>query len=348
MRFGLIGYGLWGRHHAEAILQAPDAELAAIACASERTEAAARERFPELPIHRDYRALLDDGSIDAVDIVVPNHLHGEVGVAALDAGKHVLLEKPMALSVADCDRLIEAQRRSGKVLTIGHEFRMSTQWGRIKQLVAEGAIGAPLHAMVSLFRFPYRQGSGGWRYDRERVGSWILEEPVHFFDSLMWYFEELGDPKSIVSYGNSRPRDGAAHSNATMADNFSTVLRWGGGQYAVINQTLAGFEHHHVMEIIGTEGSVRTWWSGAEDRTRSPTFELKVKRGDAAKAETLQLEASGELFELEEELRLVVDAFRAGQPIVSGEEARKRVLVCLAAERALAEGREIDLDFSSG
>ena len=99
MRLGLIGYGLWGRHHANAISKAPGAELAAIACASEATAAAAREQFPGIKIHRDYRALLDDASIPAVDIVVPNHLHEEIGVAALGAGKDVLLEKPMALSV---------------------------------------------------------------------------------------------------------------------------------------------------------------------------------------------------------------------------------------------------------
>jgi len=346
LRFGLIGYGLWGRHHAEAIVKAPGAELAAIACQAEATAAAAAERFPDLQVHRDIRALLADPSIDAVDIVVPNHLHEEIGIAALKAGKHVLLEKPMALSVEACDRLNEAADASGKVLTIGHEFRLSTQWGRIKTLIEEGAIGAPLYAMVSLSRFPYRPGSGGWRYDRNRVGSWILEEPVHFFDSVMWYFESLGDPRSLVAFGNSRPRDGA--DRAAMADNFTTIMRWPGGEYAVISQTLAAFEHHHVMEIVGTTGAIRTWWSGAEDRTRSPSFELKVKRTGADRVETVELGASGELFELEEELRLVVDAFRNGKPIVSGAEARKRIFVCLEAERALAEDREIALDFSKG
>ena len=340
MRFGLIGYGLWGRHHAEAIVKAPDAELAAIACSSDETAAAARERFPDVAVHQDVAGLLADATIEAVDIVVPNHLHEKMGVAALEAGKHVLLEKPMALSVAACDRLIEAARRSGKVLTIGHEFRLSTQWGRIKQIVDSGALGDPIYANVSLFRFPYRGGSGGWRYDGDRVGSWILEEPVHFFDSVMWYFEALGDPESLSAAGNARSGGGAA-----MADNFTTILRWPGGQYAVITQSLAGFEHHHVMEIVGTKGSLRTWWSGAEDRTREPTFELKVKGGDAERVERLELGASGELFELEEELRLVVGAFRDGRPIVSGQDARKRILVCLEAERALAEGREIRLEF---
>lgn len=343
LRLGLIGYGLWGRHHANAITKAPGAELAAIACDSKATATAAREQFPGVKIHRGYRALLEDRSVDAVDIVVPNHLHEEIGVAALEAGKDVLLEKPMALSVKACDRLNEAARSSGKVLTIGHEFRLSTQWGAIKKLIDEGAIGAPLYTMVSLSRFPYRPGSNAWRYDRERVGSWILEEPVHFFDSVMWYFEALGDPSSLVAYGNARPRPNG--DSASMADNFTTIMRWPTGEYCCISQSLAAFEHHHVMEVIGTEGAIRTWWSGAEDRTRSPQFELKVKRKGADRAEIVPLGASGELFELDEELRLVVDAFAARRPIVSGEEARKRILVCLAAEQSLAESREIPLRF---
>ena len=286
LRMGLIGYGLWGHHHAEAIVKAPDIELAGIACQTEKTAAAAKERFPDIPVYRDIDALLADETIEAVDIVVPNHLHEAIGVAALNAGKHVLLEKPMALSAAACTRLNEAAAASGKVLTIGHEFRLSTQWGRIKTLIEDGAIGDPLYAMVSLSRFPYRPGSSGWRYDRERVGSWILEEPVHFFDSVMWYFEELGDPSSLVAFGNARPRE--AGDAAAMADNFTTVMRWPGGQYAVINQTLAAFEHHHVMEIVGTTGAIRTWWSGAEDRTRSPAFELKVKRTGSDKVEIIE------------------------------------------------------------
>ena len=100
MRFGLIGYGAWGRHHAAAIAKTPGVSLAAIACASEATAAAARADHPGVPVHLDYRALLKDSAIDAVDVVVPNHLHAEIGCAALTAGKDVLLEKPMATTVA--------------------------------------------------------------------------------------------------------------------------------------------------------------------------------------------------------------------------------------------------------
>ena len=339
MRFGLVGYGLWGKHHARSIIKVEDAQLAAIACSSAETADAAKADFPEVTVYRGYREMLDHADIEAVDIVVPNHLHCEIGVAALEAGKDVLLEKPMALNMEECDLLIKAAERNNRILTIGHEFRLSTQWGKLKDILDNGEIGAPLYAIVSLFRFPYRPGSASWRYTQDQVGSWILEEPVHFFDALMWYFEKWGDPTSVLAVGSSK---GRGHG---MYDNFSTFVRWPGQLYAIVTQTLAGFEHHQVMEIVGTEGSVRTWWSGAMDRTLHPSFELKVQKKGQSECKILDLPPSGELFELEEELKRVVPAFRERRPIISGDEARKRIIICLEAERSLQEKREIQLTF---
>jgi myo-inositol 2-dehydrogenase/D-chiro-inositol 1-dehydrogenase len=335
----LIGYGAWGKHHAAAIRDAPGLTLAGVACGGEVSAAAARHDLSGIPVHRDYRELLRDPSIDAVDIVTPNHLHGEIGVAALEAGKDVLLEKPMAITAAECDRLIATAERSGRVLSIGHELRVSVQWSAIKTMLDAGEIGEPLYALVTLFRFPYRPGAGGWRYAADRVGSWILEEPVHFFDFVMWYFEPLGDPTSVLAVGNSMGRE------AGMSDNFSTIVRFPRGVYAVITQTLAGFEHHNVVEIVGTEGAMRTWWSATTARTLEPTHELKVQRRGATASETLKIGVSGELFELAEEIRQTAAAFSERRPLVSGVEARKRVIVCLEAERSLREGRELSLQF---
>ena len=339
LRFGLIGYGAWGKHHAAAIRDAPGLTLAGVACGGEASAAAARQDLSGIPVYRDYRELLRDPSIDAVDIVTPNHLHGEIGVAALEAGKDVLLEKPMAVTAAECDRLIAAAERSGRVLSIGHELRVSTQWAAIKAMLDAGEIGEPLYALVTLFRYPYRPGARGWRYAADRVGSWILEEPVHFFDFVMWYFERLGDPTSVLAVGNSKGRE------AGMSDNVSTIIRFPRGVYAVITQTLAGFEHHHVVEIVGTEGAIRTWWSATTARALEPAHELKVLRRGATECETLKLGSSGELFELAEEIRQTAVAFGERRPLVSGMEARKRVIVCLEVERSLREGRELSLQF---
>ncbi len=340
MRFGLIGYGLWGRHHARAIAKAPGATLAAIACRTEATAAIARQEFPDVPVYLDHRDLLDRTDVDAVDVVVPNDLHAEIGVAALARGKDVLLEKPLAPTLEACDRLITAARRSGRILTVGHELRLSMQWGRIKALIDAGDIGEPMCAVVNLFRFPYRPGADGWRYQGERVGSWILEELVHHFDFLMWYFERWGDPVSVSAVGNTRER-----RPPSMSDNLVAILRFRGPLYAVLTQTVAGFEYHLTVEIVGSEGAIRSWWSGAIDRTREPTCGLTLRRRGRSEAETVPIEASGELFELEEQLRQVVTAFAERRPLVFAEEARKRVAVCLAVERSIREGCAIGLQF---
>ncbi len=346
MRFGLIGYGAWGRYHARSIAALPGLELAAIACRNAATAEAARRDFPNARVTTRWQQVVEDPAIDVVDIVLPNYLHAEVGCAALAAGKDVLLEKPMATTVEGCDRLLAAARQSGCVLSIGHEFRLSTQWGRIKALIDAGEIGDPLFVNVNLFRNFYRTGADSWRYDPARVGSWVLEEAVHFFDLALWYCERHGDPVSVRGCGNRKPG-----RSEGMFDNFSATLRFRGGAYATITQCIAGFEHHLVVEIAGTDGAIRAAWSGAMDRDHHPVFELRVQpkgfpfeRG-VRESRHEEIAASGEVFELEEQIRLTAAAIRERRPLVPGEEARKRVLLCLEAERSIREDREIALSW---
>jgi len=339
MRFGLIGYGAWGRHHAEAITRAEETELAAIACKSEQTKLQAEQDHPGVEVYRDYRDLLQREDVKAVDIVLPTFIHARVGVEALEAGKHVLLEKPMAGNAGECDLLLEASRKSGKVLTIGHELRLSTQWGKVKELISRGEIGSPLYALVSLFRSPYRRGAEDWRYDRFRVGSWILEEPIHFFDFILWFFEDLGDPIAVQAYGNSK------ENIEGLYDNFSSVLKFPGGEYAVITQTLGGFEHHQIVEIVGTEGAIRSTWSGAMDRTLEPQFSLRLQRQGCDSWEEIPIELSGEVFELRDEIKKTAELFKLGKPLYQPEEGRKVVIICNEAERSLSENMEILLRF---
>lgn len=366
MRFGLIGYGLWGRHHARAIAKAPGATLAAIACRTPESAAAARRDFPGVPVHLDHRELLDRPDVEVVDVVVPNDLHAAIGVAALEHGKDVLLEKPLAPTLAECDRLIVAARRTGRVLSVGHELRLSSQWGGLKTLIDAGDLGDPRRALVSLFRFPYRPGSGGWRHQPSRIGSWIMEELVHHFDLLLWYFAGAGDPIAVVAAGHPAPASAlatpaggvpgravpAAAASAAparaeppgawaTADNFSCLLRFPGQRHAVVAFTLAAFEYHLLVEVVGAEGAARGWWSGTLDRTREAAFELRVKRRGAPAPETLPLGPSGELVELEAQLRLAVAAFSERRALVPPEDARRAVAVCLAAEASLREGREV-------
>jgi myo-inositol 2-dehydrogenase/D-chiro-inositol 1-dehydrogenase len=336
MRFALIGYGLFGRWHARCLASTDGAELAAICTRSEANVAAARSEHPSTRILTDWREVVSAADIDAVDIVAPNHLHAEMAVAALRAGKHVLVEKPLATTVEDCDRILAAVRETGGLLSVGHELRLSHQWATVKRLVEEDALGAPRCANLTLFRHPYRTGGDGWRYDPGRVGSWILEEPVHFYDLMLWYFARLGPPVSILA--RATPGRGPG-----MFDNFTSWLGFEGDAYATITQSLAGFGHHLTFDLTGAEGAVRGWWSGADARSTEPAFALEVKRRGAEAPEPVPVDRSGELFELAEQIRLTAEAFAAGRTLVSAEEARQAVIVCLEAERSVREGREIPL-----
>ena len=339
MRFGLIGYGVWGKMHAAAMSKLDEVTLAGISCKSEATEMEARQDYPDVPVYRSYEDLLRRDDIDAVSIVLPNYLHGEVGVAALESGKDVLLEKPMASSAEECDRLIAAAERNGRVLSVAEQFRLSPQWKKVKEIVVSGDIGEPMSALITLFRHQFRFTSERWRYRPEMVTSWILEDAVHFFDQALWFLEGCGGPTSVLAYGNSKGRE------ASMYDNFVSVIRFPGETYAVIVDHIGGFEFHIGIEIVGTEGALRAWRSGVRDRSPYPTVGLKVQRRGQAEAEVVPVEGNDrEAYELlEEEFRQVVTAFGERRPVVSGRQGRRAAVLCLESDRSIREGREIEL-----
>jgi myo-inositol 2-dehydrogenase / D-chiro-inositol 1-dehydrogenase len=336
VRFGLIGYGAWGSHHARAIASVPAAELVAVAAHSESSCERARADHPAARVYADYRQLLQAEQIDIADVVLPSDLHYPVARDVLRSGRHLLLEKPMALTLEQCDDLIALAREHKRTLAVGHELRVSSLWARVKELIDAGAIGEPLYALVELWRRPYRLGSGGWRYDPARVGDWILEEPIHFFDLARWYFAGSGEPVSVYAVANGkRPDQPGLH------DNFSAVLMFPRGRCAVVSQTLAGWEHHQVAKLTGTDGAIVATWSGATDRTFEPTFRLTVMRGDQME-EVVIAKPPGEVYELVEEIAGFARAVREGTPVAcSGEDGRWAVAMCLKARESLECARPI-------
>jgi myo-inositol 2-dehydrogenase/D-chiro-inositol 1-dehydrogenase len=334
VRFGLIGFGAWGHHHARAIGATPGAVLTAIAARSATTCAAAQAEHPGVAVHDDYRMLLARDDVDVVDVVLPSHLHHEVGRAVLEAGKHLLLEKPMALTMAHCDELVALAGARGKILAIGHEMRHASLWGKVRELITSGAIGAPLYLLVELWRRPYRLGADGWRYDIGRVGNWVLEEPIHFFDLARWYLAGVGEPLSVYARANSRQP-----GHPELQDNFSAILNFPDGVYAVITQTLGAFEHHQVVKLTGTKGAIWATWSGAMDRDFHPSFGLKYHDGDQL-VDIPLARLTGEVFELEDEIAMMVAAVRDGTPVAAtGTDGKMSVALCLAAQESIETGR---------
>jgi myo-inositol 2-dehydrogenase / D-chiro-inositol 1-dehydrogenase len=336
VRFGLVGYGAWGTHHARAIAATAGAELTAVCGHSEASLERARDDFPRARVYADYRQMLAHEEVDLVDVVLPSDMHFEVGRAALEAGRHLLMEKPMALSVDQCDELIALARARGRLLAVGHECRLSSLWGKVKELIDAGAVGEPLYALIELWRRPYRLGSGGWRYNIDRVGNWALEEPIHFFDLARWYFSGCGEPVSVYAAANGRQP-----GHPELHDNFSAVVKFPQGRYATISQTLSGWEHHQTVKLTGTTGALWAKWSGAMDRTFEPTFSLHLQAGDEL-SEVPIARRSGEVYELVDQIEAVTRAVAGqGQLPCQGIDGRWSVAMCLAAARSIVEGAPV-------
>ena len=338
VRFGLVGFGAWGQMHALSIAGCADARLEAIVAPSAASQAEAARLYPDAAIFSHHDAMLEQMALDVVDIVTPSHTHREIACAALASGTHVLLEKPMALSLADCRAIQAAAKQADRQLAIGHELRLSSQWGEIKRIIERGDLGTPLYVLVELSRKPYRLGASGWRYDASRVGSWVLEEPIHFFDLARWFLESAGEPALLyaVAYSINAERPG-------LFDNFSASMRYASGAYAIVSQTLAAFEHHQTVKITGTKGALWAGWSGALDRTLEPSYFLRLLRND--RLENIPINThSGEVFELREEIAMCVRMARGeGEPMASGNDGLWSTALCLAAEESVASGTVVDI-----
>ncbi len=334
--FALAGFGAWGRLHAKSIHDNPDARLVAITAPTEATRAEAAAAYPQARIFPTAAEMIAQADFQIIDVATPSHTHRDIALAAMARGRHVLLEKPMAITLADCQAIVAGARQHRVHLAVGHELRLSSQWGLIKRLIGQGVIGAPQYVLVELSRKPYRTGASGWRYDQQRVGSWVLEEPIHFFDLARWYLEGSGNPVELYAYGNSRDP-----ARPSLFDNFSAMFRYQNGSYAVVSQTLAAFEHHQTVKVSGTKGALWAGWSGALDRTLEPSYFLKVFDGE--KLEDVKIEKhSGEVFELREEIAQCVEMVRTGKkPAATGEDGLWSAGLCLVAEESIRQGRPL-------
>ncbi len=339
VRFGLVGFGAWGQHHANAMAVTEGAQLVAIAARSDESVQAAKAAYPNADVYNDFNQLVAREDLDIVDVVVPSHLHHQVATAVLRSGKDLLLEKPMAVSLDQCDEMIRLAKKNHCRFGVGHELRLSSMWGKAHQMIQEGFIGKPLYTLVELSRNPYRQGAEGWRYDLSRVGSWILEEPIHFFDLARWYMEPSGQPELIYATANSKQPD-----HPELHDNFSAIMHFSDGGYAVVSQTLAAFEHHQTVKITGTKGALWASWSGAKDRTRHPTFSLRAFDGN--EVTTVKIDKpTGELFELEDQIARMVAAHRDDVPLhCTADDGRWSVAMCLAAEESVRSGQAVPMN----
>jgi len=189
IRFGILGSGFMGRTHAEAVRRLPNAELVAVSGGS-RAPALA-ERYG-IAFEADVARLLRRPDVDAIVVTTPHHMHVEEVLAALEQRKHVLVEKPMATTVADCEKMIAAAKATGRTLAVGYQQRFRINNARACALIREGAIGKVLTVQVSMPMFSGTIKAGGfggnwaWWNDPASIGHVINSAP-HAIDLLRWF-----------------------------------------------------------------------------------------------------------------------------------------------------------------
>jgi len=211
----------------------------------------------------DYRRALEDPRVDAVDIATPHHLHAEMAVASAEAGKHIFLEKPMATTLKDADRIIAAADRAGVVLMVGYVFRYRPAFRKLHDLVEEGRYGRPFlaHGLMEVYGPHFL---APWMKRKDQLGGGALfSAGGHLLDLMIWNF---GEVKKAFSLGENRMLDMEGEDTAVAGFSFE------GGVLGNIVETWAVKYNRYVglLEVYCEEAILRASLGGwpPEVRTR--------------------------------------------------------------------------------
>lgn len=219
----LVGAGFMGRMHGE-VYGALDGANLVLVCDKDLSKAEAVAGPHGGRSVADFEAVLSDPAIDVVDICLPTDLHADFTVRALSAGKHVICEKPMALSVADADRMVSAAEKSGKRLMIAHCIRFWPEYEALEGLVREKTLGNLLSLNLTRYGAFPSWSSDNWLADESRAGGGALDMHIHDTDYASYL---LGKPDRVVSFG-TRDQRGVSQIFTTMTFG-KTVVHLEGG-----------------------------------------------------------------------------------------------------------------------
>tara|TARA_R110000850_G_scaffold66959_9_gene148608 strand:+ start:750 stop:1781 length:1032 start_codon:yes stop_codon:yes gene_type:complete len=331
MKFGLLGAGWFGREaHLRNLLLLDGIEVAAVSSRSEESLSASQDLVgDQLAIFQDWRELLKVDEIDAVIVALTNDQHHEAALAALAAGKHVLCEKPLGLTLSQCDEVIEAAGSGGKVLQIGHEMRFQRLYGRMKEMIDAGDIGALQLMWCREFRGPMRPG---WRSSEAQTGGTILEKNVHHIDLFNWMMDRR--PMRVSAHGGIN-----VLTDREVLDNAQVLIEYEGGRRASLELCL--------FAPNGGECEIGACGDQGRIDTRNQALELVHHRFDDSEPVRTQIADEGDAANfvdssgrvdrgIKPELEHFVECVRTGAvPLNDGGSARSAVAVCLAAQESI-------------
>ncbi len=338
MRTAVVGLGVMGRTHANAMKRLPDAELACIV----DVDPAKRERGAAdfgVPTYDSLEAALAAEKLDMVNITLPTYLHSGAAVQALEAGLHVLCEKPMAIDVEQCQAMIEAARKAGKQLMIAQVLRFWPEYIKLKEIIDGGEYGALRAIHCTRLSGPPLWSWDNWLMDAKRSGGALLDLHVHDID---WINCLLGRPKAVfASSVHIEKFGGWAHTFANYSYDGVTATAEGG--WAMPGSF--GF----VMAFRALlDGAVVTY-SSAD----SPTMKLCAEGEQEAKpvdlaAKMAEEDSGGNIAATDgyyNECKYFVECLKAGKSptTVTPQEAMVNIEIALAEARSSATGELVKL-----
>ena len=252
---GVIGAGVIGQSHIQAIEESKNVRLVAVMdIDAGRAERAGGEHGAKAYMSVD--ALLEDRAVQAVHVCSPHNQHADQVTAAAQSGKHVLVEKPMALTLPDCDRMIAACRRAGTVLMVGQVLRHFPVNLKIRELITDGTIGNVGHLMRrrhSYFDTTRPQSSyGSWYLDLDVGGICVLYcFGPHEYDILHWY---VSSPVvRVYSQGTE-----STELYRGQKDSYTSLMTHANGAVSVLSQSVVCRVGGYDQTIVGSHGSIAT------------------------------------------------------------------------------------------
>lgn len=252
INFAIIGYGHIGRRHAEHILNNKECRLVAIC----DTDTDIVDQLPdkEISYYPKVEDLLSATTADVICICTPNYLHCEHTVAALNAGKHVVVEKPMAMSVAECDEMIAAADRNKRIIFAVKQNRYNPPVAVVKELIASGRLGKIFMMQVNCFwnRSDYYYAQSDWRGKKLKDGGCLFTQFSHFIDILYYLNGNIEEASGFLT-------NFAHRHNTEFEDSGSFTLKAGNG--AIINFNFSTCAYEKNMEgsitILAQHGTLK-------------------------------------------------------------------------------------------
>ena len=343
----IIGCGRIFDLHMRGYEGREDAAVLAVADVSEEKRCQRAERYGIPKHYDDYRHLLEDNDIDLVEILTPHHLHREMALAAAAAGKHISLQKPPALSVAEMDDIMAAAERAGVTLRVYENFVFYPPIVKARQLIEEGAVGQPLNIRM---RSVGGSAAGGWEVPLEawawRVdertcggGPFVFDDGYHKFSIALYL---LGEVEKVFCWMEALP---LGEGRCVDAPSICIWKHKAGSQFGSIDFTWAYdlyiksdyYSADDRVEVTGTEGII--WVTRGHGNMLDIPPLLLYREGKLTAFTDLEADWGASF---RDATRHLLDSLREGSaPRLTPEEGRRVLQFALAALTSAREGREV-------